>query len=133
GGGGGFWRGGRGGGGRGGGGGVMISKKNLPHRSELRQPRVKRQKADEVQVQDVRPVPFQNPGQISARPPIAVSRVGQHFEGHVLKIKELSHFRVWFRKKTEHTLPATFSQLHRQLARTHLRAADAPALNGEYR
>src|SRR5258708_32329958 len=84
-------------------------------------------------MQDFRPVFPHDSRQIPAGIPVTIRRVLENFKRNVRQVEKAPHFCCWFRKKAEHALPSSLTQLERELARKGLRAADAKRLNAKNR
>jgi hypothetical protein len=99
------------------------------------EPGIRAQQRRELQVDDLRPIPAQQPAEIPDRLPPQVRGVGEHLNGNIWPLKIQSHGFGWRPRKTKHTLPPVLRELRGQLASKHLNSANPKWLNvkeGEY-
>src|SRR6266550_1779741 len=104
---------------------MVVSEEDFLYRLQARDPGIQIKEAGKMKVQNFWPVIARDRRQIPARLQATVFYTCINPKRSIGQIEKAPHFFAWFRQKAEHTLPAAFTKLERQLTRKALGPSDA--------
>jgi len=96
-------------------------------------PGIRAEERGKVQMEDLRPIPAQEPAEVSDRVTPEGRRIGEHLKGNVRLFQIAAYLLDRQARKTKHALPSPCCQLRRQFVAVGLNPTDPEWLDIENR